>query len=189
MDRAAFESHGRRIPAPIASQRALTQSAHKCRYRSDLIRHDAQVTDFVGVSSDPGWGVTGRGTASPGLYEFKTDLGVPVRLHDATFLGFDFRVGARESGAVQSLTTRFVYDDPEWTPPEAIAAPFIEFRFDDVHITHWEESPDLEEYANDQVSGFDYHEQDDSFDLQTYTMRLVFVAKRVAVTMHPVSRA
>lgn len=59
-------------------------------------------------------------------YEFQTDRGVWVRLHDMQFVGFDFDVRPH------TLTMRFVYDDPAWTPPEAHATPLAVFRFKDV---------------------------------------------------------
>ncbi len=56
-------------------------------------------------------------------YEFQTEGGVWVRLHDMQFIGFGYEVPTAE------LTMRFVYDDPQWTPPEARATPVAVFRF------------------------------------------------------------
>ncbi len=135
------------------------------------------------MSSEPGWGIGDSGGASSGLYEFKTESGVPVRLHDAAFLGFDFRPGPRPW-----LVTRFLYNDPKWTPVEARATPLIAIRFDDVHITALDQDTHVigePAEAIGQVSNFDYYEEFDSFDLQTYTLRLELTAKRVEVTLHP----
>jgi hypothetical protein len=60
-----------------------------------VVGHAASdVTTFMGVSEDPGRNVASAGT---GLYEFWTDTDVPVRLHDMSFEGFDYRNDARPS--------------------------------------------------------------------------------------------
>ena len=150
-------------------------------------RHYAPVAEFVGVTSEPGWGIGDSRGASSGLYEFKTEAGVPVRLHDASFIGVDFR-----AGPTPLLVTRFLYEDPKWTPAEARSTPLIKIQFEDVQISKWEQEPhaiDEPTEAIGQVSSFDYYEDVDAFDLQTYTLRLEFTAKRVEVTLHPWPRA
>ena len=82
-----------------------------------------------------------------------------------------------------------MYDDPEWTPPEASATPLIEFHFDDVQIRRWEEAPDPNEFANDQANSFDYYEAESMFDFCTYALQLVFTAERVEVRLHPAQLA
>jgi hypothetical protein len=134
------------------------------------------VVDFVGVSQDPNRGIASGGS---GLYEFWTDSDVPVRLHDANFCGFEYRLRPRPS-----LTARFRYDDPEFPPAEAVSTPVIEIHFDDVHIRHWEDDEQAltepSEYHG-QVSAFDH--DGEWFDLQTFTLRLAFTAERVQVTL------
>jgi hypothetical protein len=142
------------------------------------------VAEFVGVTtSEAHWGISDSDGAGTGLYQFKTEAGVRVQLHDASFLGIDFRVGPPAS-----LVTSFLYDDPKWTPVEARATPLIAICFEDVHITGWDQdSQGVGEPADalGQVSAFDYYENLGSFDLQTYTLRLQFTARRVEVTLLP----
>ena len=140
---------------------------------------DRGVATFVGVSEDPQRGVHIEGI---GLYEFWTDTGVPVRLHDMNFEGLDYRNDPRPT-----LVLRFRYDEPEWTPPEAIATPVVEMAFDDVRIRCWED--DTQALAGldipfGQVSTFDYDGRSE-FDLQTYSMGLTFSAQRVRVRLTP----
>lgn len=135
------------------------------------------MTTFIGVSDDPERGVrSDRG----GLYEFWTDTGVPVRLHDMSFEGLDYRNDVRPM-----LVLRFRYDDADWTPPEAVATPVVEMTFDDVSVRLWEE--DAEALAEvgaplGQVGTFDYNEPSE-FGLQTYALRLTFSARRVRVRL------
>ncbi len=70
-------------------------------------------------------------------YEFETDGGVWVRLHDMRFVGFDYLAQP------PTLTMRFVYDDPEWTPPGARTTPVAVFEFSGVQVWQWEDDHDL----------------------------------------------
>ena len=135
------------------------------------------VTTFVGVSEDPGRSVQSAGT---GLYELWTDTDVPIRLHDMSFEGLDYRYDLRPT-----LVLRFRYDDAEWTPAEAVATPVAEMTFDDVRIRRWEEEAEALADVDAPwglVSMFDYDERSD-FDLQTYSLRLTFSARRVRVRL------
>ena len=139
------------------------------------------------MTTEPGWGIGDSGAASSGLYEFKTQAGVPIRLHDTSFVGVEFR-----PGACPVLVTKFLYSDPRWTPEGARATPLIAISFDDVQVSNWEQEPRADDEpaeAIGQVNNFDYYEQLDAFDLQTYTLRLEFTAKRVEITLHPWNHA
>jgi hypothetical protein len=137
------------------------------------------MTTFVGVSENPRRGVQSAGT---GLYEFWTDTNVPVRLHDMSFEGLDYRYDPRPT-----LVLRFRYDDAEWTPPEAVATPVVEMTFDDVSVRYWEEDAGTAADVDgsfQQVSSFDYDERSE-FDLVTYSLRLTFSAQRVRIRLIP----
>jgi hypothetical protein len=115
-------------------------------------------------------------------YEFQTDGGVWVRLHDMEFTGFDYQVQP------PALTMRFVYNDPQWTPPEARATPVAVFRFSDVQVWQWEDDYDLVETpaeARGQVSGFDYYSPTNVFSLLTLNTTLLFSASRLSVYLEP----
>jgi hypothetical protein len=113
-------------------------------------------------------------------YDFQTDTGVCVRLHDMQFLGFDYRVQP------STLTMRFVYDDPEWTPPEARSTPVAVFRFGDVQVWEWEDAFDLFQTPTEvrgQVGDLGYHAPTNVFSLDTLNTRLLFSASRLVVEL------
>ena len=113
-------------------------------------------------------------------YEFQTDGGVWVRLHDMRFVGFEYRVQP------PALTIRFLYDDPQWTPPEALATPLATFSFSDVQVWKWEDDFDLFETpvdARGQVGSFDFHPPSNVFSLGTMNTSLLFSAARLAVEL------
>ncbi len=119
-------------------------------------------------------------------YEFQTDGGVWVRLHDMQFVGFDYQVQP------PTLNMRFVYDDPGWTPPEARATPVAVFRFSDVQVWQWEDDYDLFESpvdARGQVSYLDYYGPTNVFSLGTLNTTLLFSASRLAVHLEPLDSA
>ena len=135
------------------------------------------MVEFIGVSGDPHRGVVSTGA---GLYEFWTDSGVPVRLHEATFRGFEYRLHPEPS-----LTVTFEYDNPEWTPTEALRTPVIEIRFDGVSRLRWEEETSAFAEPREfhgEVALFDYDGRE-WFDLQVSTLRLEFTARRAEVTL------
>ena len=140
--------------------------------------HTGLVAEFSGIS-----GRSGRGIETPvGLYEFWTDTEVPVRLHDATFLGLDYRLSPEPM-----LTMLFVYDDPEWTPAEAAATPIIRFSFTGVTGVHVDEDPEAWSepiVPPGEVAAFDYFEPD-GFDLHVAAHRVWFSARRLQVTLEP----
>ena len=127
-----------------------------------------RVTEFVGVSTDPRGGVR----TGVGPYEFFTDGGVRVSLHDADFLGLMWLPGA-------TARFYFVYDS-EWTPSEAKESPVIELTFSQVQVFLWEtDSAALRDTEwHGQVSGFAWDGRD-GFDLSTFTLHLSFSAARM----------
>jgi hypothetical protein len=131
-------------------------------------------TEFVGVSNEPG-----RGIGETGPYEFFTDTGVHVYLHDTDFLGLVWQPEG-------SMGLYFAYDK-DWTPPEARATPVIELVFSHVQMTHWETDREalLEtEPVARQVSGFDWDGRD-TFDLATFSVNLSFSARHMRVRLAP----
>jgi len=115
-------------------------------------------------------------------YEFWTEDDVPVRLHDMAFLGVSYAVD------VPSLTLRFAYEEPRWTPPEARATPIAIFRFDGVRIWGWEDDRDVVRDPAElrrQVGSFDFHEDVNCFSLGTSTTTLTFSADLLEVTLEP----
>ena len=119
-------------------------------------------------------------------YEFQTEAGVWVRLHDMQFLGFEYEVQA------PALTMRFVYDDPDSTPPEARSTPLAVFRFSDVQVWQWEDDHDLFETpvgVRGQVSELDYYAATNVFSLGTVNTTLLFSARRLTVRLEPLVTA
>ncbi len=137
------------------------------------------VTEFAGVTKDKNHGITSEG----GLYEFRTEEGAHVYLHDT-----DFRRLTHEPGRPPTLELEFVHD-PRWTPPELSKTPIVVFRFEDVRLVEWHEDQEGHDCVNanpdappGQVGRFDW-DGTDMFALETFTMRLVFHAPRAAVTV------
>lgn len=137
----------------------------------------ARPTEFVGIavrSFEP------SGSSHPVPYEFWTESGVPVRLHDMSFTKFTYDVAPR------TLTMRFTYEDPEWTPPEAVTTPVAVFGFAGVRVRRWEDESDLSRTPLDvrgQVSDFRYCARTNVFDLVTIDTRLLFTADRLSVSL------
>ncbi|MEV4219105.1 hypothetical protein [Nonomuraea sp. NPDC049725] len=138
------------------------------------------VTEFAGVSKDKGRGITSR----EGPYEFWTEDGAHVYLHDTDFRRLTYR-----PGRPPTLELEFVYD-PEWTPPELSKTPVVVFRFEDVRLVEWVEDQEGHdcvaanpEVLPGQVGQFDW-DGTDMFTLDTFILRLLFHASRAAVTVH-----
>ena len=131
-----------------------------------MTRH--RVADFVGVSTEPR-----RGVEKPvGPYEFFTDGGVHVYLHDADFLGLVW---------LPSGTFRFYFVySAEWTPPEALATPVVELTFSEVEVSRWETDMDVlqDTEHGGQVSDFAW-DGADGFDFSTFPLDLSFSAARM----------
>ena len=127
------------------------------------------VAEFAGVSTEPGRGVRAGG----GPYEFFTDEGVHVYLHDADFLGLMWLPGA---------TTRFYFAYDSQTGPlyRAEATPVIELTFSQVDVALWETDSDAlpDSQWHGQVSGFAW-DGGDGFDLTSFTLHLAFAAARM----------
>ena len=137
-------------------------------------------TRFVGVELDE------VRAANTGLYEVTTTAGVPVRLHDMSLTRLAHDAAAR------TLVMEFLYDDPDWTPPEAEATPVAVFTFDDVEIVEQRDEPaeaDTPPKALGQVQGFDYYEPSEIFALSAYTSYWVFSASVVTLRLRPANHA
>ncbi|MEV4526516.1 hypothetical protein [Streptosporangium sp. NPDC049304] len=137
------------------------------------------VTEFAGVTKDKDRGVTSKG----GLYEFWTEEGAHVYLHNT-----DFRRLTYEPGRPPTLALEFVHD-PQWTPPELSKTPVVVFRFEDVRLIEWHEEQEghdcvaaSTEAPPGQVGQFDW-DGTDIFTLDTFILHLVFHAPRAAVTV------
>jgi hypothetical protein len=129
-----------------------------------------QVTAFEGVSADARHGVE----EPVGPYEFWTDDGVHVFLHDAQFAGMLV-------GADHALRFWFRFD-PECVPSGAEATPVVELAFEGVHLTGIDPEPIDDEvvaYGDvGQVLAFSW-DGAVTFDLQTMTLRVTFIALRM----------
>ncbi|GAA2655585.1 hypothetical protein GCM10010412_025020 [Nonomuraea recticatena] len=137
------------------------------------------VTEFAGVTEDKDRGVTPKA----GLYEFWTEENAHVYLHDT-----DFRRLTYEPGRRPVLQLEFLHD-PRWTPPELSETPVVAFRFEDVRVVEWREDRqghDSVAAQSDappgQVECFDW-DGGHLFTLDTFTLRLVFHARRAEVTV------
>lgn len=134
--------------------------------------------EFVGIADES----LARPDFTP--YEFRTDAGVWVRLHDMRFLGLEYEALPRV------LTLRFIYDDPAWTPPEAEATPLASFRFEDVLILRWEDHASTRETPAEhrgQVGDLELDVATTVFSLDVTDMRLAFEARRMEVRLLPVA--
>ncbi len=135
-------------------------------------------TRFVGVTLDE---VRAAGT---GLYELTTTTGVPVRLHDMSLTRLAHDAAAR------TLVMEFLYDDPQWTPPEAVATPLAVFSFDDVEVFEQEDetaAPDTPPDELGLVQGFDFDEWSGVFALSAYTTYWAFTASVVTLRLRSAS--
>ncbi|GIH90988.1 hypothetical protein ACFFMN_32360 [Planobispora siamensis] len=137
------------------------------------------VTEFTGVTGDGDRGITSKG----GLYEFWTDEGARICLHDTGFRRLTY-----EPGRPPMLELEFLYD-PEWTPPGLSKTPVVVFRFEDVRVVEWHEDQEGHDCVRacpdappGQVGQFDW-DGTDLFTLDTFTVRLLFHARRAAVTV------
>jgi len=131
-----------------------------------------RVAEFYGVSRVLGRGVR-RGV---GPYEFFTDKGARVYLHDADLLEVTWRSDA-------SLRFRFVYD-PDWTPAEAKDTPVIELSFQHVQVLRWDTDMQATEQSDfrGQVRDFAW-DGFDGFTMASYTLDLDFTAARMSVVL------
>lgn len=145
------------------------------QYPTSAVQRRAEI---VGVTTDPRHNLASGGT---GPYEFWTADDVPVYLHDTTLISVELRPPDR------TLTLRFEYDQPRWTPAAAAQTPIIVMRFDEVTIREWEQDaadgdvePPAEVYG--QVSDFEY-DDGEMFKLTTYSFAVEFAASRMTVTL------
>ena len=130
---------------------------------------DGRVTEFEGVSVEPGRGI--RDGVGP--YEFFTPDGAHVYLHDADFL---------ELAWLPDATLRFFFSYDGETAPlyGAKDTPVIELSFSQVEVQAWE--TDIDALAGSehhgQVSTFSW-DSADGFDVITYTLHVSFAAARM----------
>jgi hypothetical protein len=135
-------------------------------------------TRFVGVTLDE---VRAAGT---GLYEVTTTTGVPVRLHDMSLT----RLAHDE--AARTLVIEFLYDDPQWTPPEAETTPLAVLSFDDVEVVQQQGEPAAPETPPDElgsVQRFDFDERSGVFALSAYTTYWAFRASVATLRLRSAS--
>jgi hypothetical protein len=135
-------------------------------------------TRFVGVTLDE---VRAAGT---GLYEVTTTGGVPVRLHDMSLTRLTHDAAAR------TLVLEFLYDDPQWTPPEAAVTPLAVFSFDDVEVVEQHDEPAAPDTPPDElglVQGFDFDERSGVFALSAYTTYWAFIASVATLRLRSAS--
>lgn len=132
-----------------------------------------RVAEFAGVSAESGRGIR----AGVGPYEFFTDSGVHVYLHDADFLGMTL---------LPDATGRFYFAYDSKTAPlyGAEATPVVKMAFSSVELSVWETD---EEALSDtkhcgQVSDFSW-DAGDGFDLLTYALHMSFSAARLEVRL------
>ncbi|KGM08551.1 hypothetical protein [Cellulomonas bogoriensis] len=154
----------KRKPEPVVSARSPSAVAGRA------------AVGFTGIAASS----LERGDFTP--YEFQTDTGTWVRLHDMQFVGFDYRV------QTPTLTLRFVYNDPEWTPPGARATPVAVLKFRDALVHAWEDDDDLLGTPIDvreQVGDLEYRSSTNEFLLETVSTRLHFTASSLAVHLEP----
>jgi hypothetical protein len=132
-------------------------------------RDNRRVTQFEGVSADPGRGIR----EGVGPYEYFTPQGAHVYLHDADFLGLVWLPGA-------TLRFYFIYDRETAPLYGAKDTPVIELTFSRVEVHIWETDMDAlpEAEHQGQVSTFSW-DTGDGFDLITYTLHLSFAAARM----------
>jgi hypothetical protein len=134
---------------------------------------EPSVTQFDGVTTAAGRGVQ-KGV---GPYEFFTDTGAHVYLHDADLLDVTWNPDA-------SLRFRFAYD-PDWTPEEAKDTPVIELTFQQVQILRWDTDMQAATGGGDylrQVRDFAW-DGFDGFAMASYTVNLDFTAARMNVVL------
>lgn len=134
-------------------------------------------TRFEGLS------VESIGAGGTGLFEVTTSSGVPVRLHDMSFVSLTY-----EPSSPPALTLRFGYHDPAWTPAAAADTPVAVFTFTGVLVLEHRDEPvppDVPQRALRQVGGFDADEGSGTFALSTFTTYLVFTASSLSLTLEP----
>jgi hypothetical protein len=132
---------------------------------------DRPRTEFVGVAP-------GEVDLAAFPYEFETDDGVMIRLHDMQFHGLDHRAQMSE------LTLRFIHDEPAHTPAKVRDTPVVVFHFDDVVIRQWEDLDDAGPDPN-RVCAMDYDEARRLISLTTGRTHLVVMARTMSVSMEP----
>lgn len=157
----------RRQPSPVDPLAPATGAAGEA------------AVEFVGIADES----LARPDFTP--YEFQTEAGVWVRLHDMRFLGLEYDALPR------TLTLRFLYDDPAWTPPGAESTPLAVLRFEDVLIRRWEDHVSTRETPAEhrgQVGDLELDAHSATFLLDVTDGRLAFEARLMQVRLLPADR-
>ena len=137
----------------------------------------AGATTFQGVAEDSSPAITPTPQGA-GLYEFWTESGKHVWLHDMDFRGFAY-------AAAPTPKLRITFDWGDTPVPESYAGPTVEFIFEDVRIIEWDDelSDDEDRRHSGQVAAFDY--SNGVFTLTTFTLSLTFSAVACRVESIP----
>ncbi|GAA1117833.1 hypothetical protein GCM10009630_14440 [Kribbella jejuensis] len=125
------------------------------------------------MTVDPRHDLASGGT---GLFEFWTDQGVPVYLHDMELTSVEVRPVERV------VVVKFEYTEPSWTPAAAAATPVVQMRFEGVTVRWWNQEAAVPVKVLGQVEDFEY-DGVQGFKLTTYAAILEFSATRLAITV------
>jgi hypothetical protein len=129
------------------------------------------------VSTVPGRGVE----PGVGLYQFDTDDGIAVSLHETDCVDLRYT-----PGPAPTLTARFRHD-PDWTPPELVGRPVVVIRFLGAHVLRWDTDADEDDVYRDpgasggQVSTADW-DGHRLFTLDLLTVTVIVTAHAVDVS-------
>ncbi|GAA3087720.1 hypothetical protein JOF29_008155 [Kribbella aluminosa] len=124
------------------------------------------------MSVDPRHDLASGGT---GLFEFWTDQGVPVYLHDMDLSSAEVRPVDRV------LVLQFEYTERPWTPAAAAPTPVVVMRFEGVTIRGWNQEAAAPVHALGQVEDFEY-DGEEAFKLTTCSAIMEFTAARLTIT-------
>lgn len=131
----------------------------------------AAPTRITGVSTAPGRGVS----ASVGLYEFDTNAGVPIRLHEANCVLIAYRP------ADNQLEMCFAFG-PDWAPVLGWPSTDVSMSFGDVQILRWSGAESVDGDPAGQVSAFDW-DGGREFHLSLLDGEVTFTAAKVHVDL------
>lgn len=134
--------------------------------------------EIVGVLDPHGEHVRGE------LYEFWTDGGLHVYLHDADLRRITYEPGRPPALAFEFLQEPLALSDQSWIT--------VDFRFEDVRIHNWHDDPvghclasENDDASPGQVDGVYWNGQD-YFTLDSFLVQVDFTAARVTVKAHEV---
>ena len=142
---------------------------------------DPRPSQFAGFADD-----------DPYLYEFTTDDGLVVNLHDGFFEGFRYEVGAPPTVLFTFVFGEAAIDSQDQASPAAVSNARITLRFDDAYVLSWESFQEMPHYRGDgtvphgEVHEF-YRYVGRCFGLQTIDDEIYVEATRVSVAIEPLS--